>query len=40
MNLLEQPTVLSIRKNHALEHATIRILSSKFPHSIVGRLFG
>ncbi len=32
MNLLEQPTVLSIRKNHALEHATIRVLSNRFPH--------
>ncbi len=29
--LLEQPVVSRVRRNHGLEHATINILSSRFP---------
>lgn len=37
-NLLTNPTVLHIRRNHALEHATIHLLSARHPHvALVGR---
>ncbi len=32
-NLLQIPPVLATRRNHALEHATIHILSNRFPGS-------
>lgn len=31
MNLLQQPQVLAIRRNHALEHATVHLLSRDNP---------
>jgi len=37
-NPLTNPTVMHIRRNHALEHATIHLLSARHPHlSLVGR---
>lgn len=37
-NLLSQPLLIRIRRNHGLEHATIHMLSSKYPRtSIAGR---
>jgi hypothetical protein len=30
MNILELPTYLATRRNHALEHATLKILASKY----------
>src|SRR5512141_1324773 len=30
-NLLEAPYIVETRRNHALEHATIHILSERFP---------
>ena len=37
-NLLAQPLLMRIRRNHGLEHATIHMLSAKFPHTpIAGR---
>lgn len=37
-NPLTNPTVLHIRRNHALEHATIHLLSARHPRvSLVGR---
>jgi hypothetical protein len=36
--LLDQPLITRIRRNHALEHATIHVLSSRYPRrSIAGR---
>lgn len=38
MNPLETPLVAAVRRNHALEHATLNILSEKHPHlRLVGR---
>ena len=38
MNLLEYPLILSTRRNHALEHATIHVLSALKPgRPLVGR---
>lgn len=38
MNLLEQPLIAALRRNHALEHATIHILTRRYPHlRFVGR---
>ena len=38
MNILNLPLVSRVRRNHALEHATIHVLSSKHrPLSVVGR---
>ena len=38
MNLLEVPIVAAIRRNHALEHATIHVLSEEWPDlRLVGR---
>ncbi len=35
---LEQPVLQKIRRNHALEHATIHLLSARFPdRTLVGR---
>ncbi|MGD8865701.1 MAG: DUF6391 domain-containing protein [Anaerolineales bacterium] len=35
---LQQPRISRIRRNHGLEHATIHLLSQKYPHrSFVGR---
>jgi hypothetical protein len=35
---LDQPTISRIRRNHGLEHATIHVLSRRYPQvSIVGR---
>src|SRR5512136_2980603 len=31
MTILDNPVISSIRRNHGLEHATINILSLKFP---------
>ena len=37
-DLLNQPRVGRIRRNHALEHATIHVLSGRFPNkSFIGR---
>lgn len=37
-NLLNQPLLMRIRRNHGLEHATIHMLSSKYPRTpIAGR---
>jgi hypothetical protein len=37
-NVLRQPAIKSIRRNHALEHATIHILSRRYPRaSFIGR---
>jgi len=36
-NLLEAPYIVETRRNHALEHATIHILSDRFPgHAMAG----
>jgi hypothetical protein len=36
--ILRQPTLSRIRRNHGLEHATIHLLSQRFPHrSYIGR---
>ena len=36
--LLQQPSISKIRRNHGLEHATIHLLSQKYPdRSFVGR---
>jgi hypothetical protein len=32
MNILEFPPISRIRRNHGLEHATIHLLSRKYPH--------
>lgn len=32
MSILDIPVLSSIRRNHGLEHATINILSGRFPH--------
>jgi hypothetical protein len=32
MTILDNPVISSIRRNHGLEHATINILSLRFPH--------
>ena len=37
MNKIELPLISNVRKNHALEHASINILSKKFPSV---RIFG
>lgn len=38
MNLLEVPFIAHLRRSHALEHATIRILSQRKPHlRLIGR---
>jgi len=38
MSLLDLPLVRRTRRNHGLEHATIHVLSARFPgHSIAGR---
>jgi len=38
MNLLELPPIAAIRRNHALEHATVNILSQRCPDlRLVGR---
>ncbi len=38
MNVLEIPLIAKIRQNHALEHATIHILTQRNPHlRLVGR---
>ncbi len=38
MNLLEIPPVHTIRRNHALEHATIHVLTSDYPYvHVAGR---
>ena len=31
MNLLNAPLISETRRNHALEHATLNILSARFP---------
>jgi hypothetical protein len=37
-NLLNQPLLMRIRRNHGLEHATIHMLSAKYPRTpIAGR---
>lgn len=37
-DLLNQPLLMRIRRNHGLEHATIHMLSAKYPHTpIAGR---
>ncbi len=36
MNLLQAPYVLPTRRNHALEHATIHLLSARFPTLSIG----
>lgn len=37
-NLLKQPLIMRIRRNHGLEHATIHMLSAKYPRTpIAGR---
>lgn len=38
MNLLEQPIITALRQNHALEHATIHVLTQRYSHlHFVGR---
>ena len=38
MNLLELPLIAALRRNHGLEHATIHILSHRYPYlHLVGR---
>ena len=32
MTILDSPVISSIRRNHGLEHATLNILSQRFPH--------
>lgn len=32
MKLLELPLVAAVRRNHALEHATLHVLSERYPH--------
>jgi len=34
-SLLELPTVSRVRRNHGLEHATLHILSQKFPRKVM-----
>jgi hypothetical protein len=37
-SLLRQPTLSRIRRNHGLEHATIHLLSQRYPqHAFIGR---
>lgn len=36
MSLLDLPYILEIRRNHALEHATLQILASKYPRQPMG----
>jgi hypothetical protein len=38
MNPLESPTLLAIRQNHAIEHATVHILQRRYPYiRLIGR---
>lgn len=38
MNLLELPLIATLRRNHGLEHATIHVLSRRYPYlHLVGR---
>ncbi len=34
-NMLEHPVILHIRRNHALEHATLHMLSTQVPHTML-----
>ena len=36
MSLLDLPFILETRRNHALEHATLKILAPKYPHRPIG----
>ena len=36
MSLLDLPLILETRRNHALEHATLQLLASKYPHRQMG----
>lgn len=36
MSLLYLPYILEIRRNHALEHATLQVLAPKYPHRPMG----
>lgn len=36
MSLLDLPYLLEIRRNHALEHATLKVLASKYPRQPMG----
>lgn len=36
MSILDLPYILETRRNHALEHATLQILSPKYPHRPMG----
>ncbi len=36
MSLLDLPYLLEIRRNHALEHATLKVLASKYSHQPMG----
>jgi hypothetical protein len=39
MTILDIPAISSIRRNHGLEHATINILSQRFPRRLAGYSF-
>jgi hypothetical protein len=36
MSLLDLPYILETRRNHALEHATLKVLASKYPRQPMG----